>query len=270
MIPGNKGCPQDWFEFLEGVLEKNRQQALQEHLESCSKCRVALERDRQLLGELRQSDVKLDSMDLVPELVRRLSGKARPVRRHQRVFRLAIAGAGVVCLTLVAVLWLSRISEYRSKGGRAEDADRWVGVSTWVIDPNGKSQRVEGRIGTKSKLAFGYTNLGTHPFEYLMIFAVDSRGKIHWFYPAYLKTKENPQSLPISAGVQDKELPEEIEFQPAPGRLRLIGLFTRRPLRVKQLEAWVNKWLAEASFWTSERLPVPSSGQQIIDLEVRR
>jgi beta-glucosidase len=43
-------------------------------------------------------------------------------------------------------------------------------------------------------LLFSYTNVGPAPFEYLMIFGIDARDDVHWFFPA--RESDSPTARP--------------------------------------------------------------------------
>jgi len=72
---------------------------------------------------------------------------------------------------------------------------------------------------------------------YLMVFALDARGSVHWIHPAYLNENQNPSSLPLAAGVTQQVLPEVAEpDDAAAGQLRVYALLSRTPLDVKGVE----------------------------------
>jgi hypothetical protein len=81
-----------------------------------------------------------------------------------------------------------------------------------------------------------YSNPAAEP-AYLMVFALDERGSVHWIHPAYLDESQNPSSLPLIAGLTQQVLPEVAEPEDAaPGALRVYALLTRAALDVKQVE----------------------------------
>jgi hypothetical protein len=73
---------------------------------------------------------------------------------------------------------------------------------------------------------------------YLMVFALDERGSVHWLHPAYLDEATNPLSLRLAAGTTERVLPEVAEPEaPARGALRVYALLSATPLDVKRVEA---------------------------------
>ncbi len=72
----------------------------------------------------------------------------------------------------------------------------------------------------------------------MMVYAVDAAGEVRWFYPAYEAAGTNPSSIAIQAGA-NVLLAEVIRHPFAAGPLTLQALFSRAPLRVSQVEAWL-------------------------------
>ncbi|HMA91398.1 MAG TPA: hypothetical protein VKP30_01880 [Polyangiaceae bacterium] len=86
---------------------------------------------------------------------------------------------------------------------------------------------------------FSYTNLGSSPFEYLVIFSVDAHKNVRWFYPAYEQPGTNPASIAIKHDLADVPLPDLIHQDWAPGPIAIHALFSSRPLHVLEVEAWI-------------------------------
>jgi hypothetical protein len=85
-----------------------------------------------------------------------------------------------------------------------------------------------------------YSNPGVHE-AFLMVFAIDQRGTVHWLHPAYLDERTDPQSLRLAVGVTERVLPEIAEpEEPAPGELRVYALLTLEPLAVHAVEQRLN------------------------------
>ena len=70
-----------------------------------------------------------------------------------------------------------------------------------------------------------------------MVFAVDSRGAVHWYFPAWTDAKENPLAMEIAHGDSLQKLPDAIRHPLVPGKLRVYGLFTDHALTVREVEA---------------------------------
>lgn len=218
---------------------------------------------------------ELRGVDLIPEVRRVID--ARPVARTSRR-PIAIAAVAVVA-TLAAAAAVVLVpggtatdasEQFRAKGAGAgvDAADRWVGVQAYrIVDREGRATpvRLGDRVAAGEGLAFAYTNLGPQPFEYLMIVAVDSRGEVFWFYPAYERDGDDPLGIPIRRGYAGVELPDVVRQRPAAGRLVIYGLFTRAPLRVSDVEAQIRDTVVAGS---DARLPIDGAGQHVIVTEV--
>ncbi|HVY41228.1 MAG TPA: hypothetical protein VHM31_24995 [Polyangia bacterium] len=120
----------------------------------------------------------------------------------------------------------------------ASAPERWAGIGVYRVTEGGPPQRVGERISRDDGLLFTYTNLGTRPFAYLMIFAVDGSGQVRWFYPAYQEAGTNPASIAIQANA-NVPLAEVVRHPFATGPAAFQALFSRRPLRVEEVESWL-------------------------------
>jgi hypothetical protein len=81
-----------------------------------------------------------------------------------------------------------------------------------------------------------YSNAEPVPV-YLMVFAVDGAGAVHWLHPAYLDASSNPKSVELAGNATERVLPEIAEPEnPEPGRLRVFALLSRTPYDVQSVE----------------------------------
>lgn len=92
-------------------------------------------------------------------------------------------------------------------------------------------------LGPGDGILVRYSNPTEHA-AYLMVFALDQRGDVHWIHPAYLNEHDSPSSLHLEPRATLKVLDEVAEPEnPAPGPLRVYALLSEAPLRVKDVEA---------------------------------
>jgi hypothetical protein len=98
----------------------------------------------------------------------------------------------------------------------------------------GRAEPVSESVRTGDGLLLAYSNPSDLP--YLMVLAVDGRGGVHWYYPAYERLGEDPAAVPIRARALGVELGEEIRHPLPPGRLQVIALFLPAPRRVLDVE----------------------------------
>jgi hypothetical protein len=137
---------------------------------------------------------------------------------------------------LAAALWATRASPTRPIGGPELRVVRTAGAQ---IAPLGRE------MAASDGLSFGYANPGTD-YGYLMIYAVDHRGQLHWYYPAHQNPAENPAAIPIERVRASAELREIIRQPLAPGRLELHALFLSDPLSVREVESARDRHAAPA------------------------
>jgi hypothetical protein len=102
-----------------------------------------------------------------------------------------------------------------------------------------ETQRAGSVVHAGESLAFSYVNPPAVGARDVMIFGRDAAGHVFWFWPAWDNAADDPQSLPISASGNPIELTEAVRHALAPGPLTIVGLFTPKPLHVREVEAAV-------------------------------
>ena len=126
-----------------------------------------------------------------------------------------------------------------------------------------ETELVDRSIRANDGILFAYSNPRAD-LNYLMVFAVDAHGGVHWYYPAYERPGKNPPAARIRTGAVGVELGEEIRHPFQPGPLRMFALFLPRPMFVDEIERMVGRaWRKHGgSLRDLETLPV-SEGQQL-------
>jgi hypothetical protein len=270
--------PQEMFKYLEGEVTSSRAEDIESHLAECRDCRQSFEKLRALTRSIGEMDEELAEIDLVPDLHRAIAAEPEPARRW-RLFP-ALAAVSVACLLAVAgtLVWMAtrdtpRPSDaYRVKSAAPAgiQTNRWAGMHVYLLTAEGGTRPLEKKLPGNASLLFGYTNLGENPFSRLMIFAVDQKGSLFWFHPAYLKEGSDPVSIQIRPDQAGIELPEAVQHDFEPGPLVLYALFTRRPLRVSTIEDQISA-LRQAGVWAADRpreLEIQGAAQHILTTRV--
>jgi hypothetical protein len=108
----------------------------------------------------------------------------------------------------------------------------------------GRAEPVAGNLRGHDGLLVAYSN--PSDLGYLMVFAVDGSGGVHWYYPAYARLGDDPAAVPIRARALGVELGEEIHHDLPVGSLRMVALFLPEPRRVLDVERAVAAALARA------------------------
>lgn len=232
--------------YLESELSPSEMHRTQDLLAKDLDARRRLEQLSQIRAALSAPEPELESIDLVAavQAARRQPARVAP----RRPFWLWIGG-GVSAAAAAALLFLSLDTrrsledQFQAKSGGAAlpEARRWTGVQVYQVAAAGEPQQLAAQVSKKDGLLFAYTNLGPDPFEYLMLFAVGGSGEVFWFHPSYERVGMNPSSIKIEKGRAEVPLKEVIEHDFAPGPLSIYALFTRRPMRVLEVEAWLEK-----------------------------
>jgi len=234
--------------YLEGELTQSDSARLAAELREDADAQRRLEQIRRIFSVLRRQEHELEGVDLVLGVRRALleqpSAAWKPPARWLAAG--GIAAAAAVALFAARTL-PSEVSEFRARsaGSSATEATRWAGVKIYRSGKNAEAELLQGSLSSNEGLLFAYTNLGPQPFDYLMLFAVGASGQIHWFYPAYEQLGENPQSIAIERGAANVMLTDVVRHRYARGPLRIYALFSRKPLRVLDVEAWLEQQRGE-------------------------
>ncbi|HYQ28830.1 MAG TPA: hypothetical protein VER04_16475 [Polyangiaceae bacterium] len=230
---------------LEGEVTLSERAAIEAELRDSAQARRTLEQLRNLSELLAAPATDLENIDLasrVREKTRQVSRERPP--RSRRGAALLLGGLAA-CLggALFFVHRPQEISEFREKGSDAPalSGRRWAGMQIQRVAPHGNPGPLGTTIAPEDGLLFSYTNLGPHPFDYLMIFATDASAEVRWYYPAYESAADNPQSIAITRGGANVPLGELVQQDFADGPLSLYALFTARPLSVREVEAWLKQ-----------------------------
>lgn len=287
--------------FLEGEVTPTEAAAIEAHLRDSAAARRQLEQLREIRRALaRLPDERDDAETLAVQEIRcALLTASLPPARGPRASRWSWslrAGASIIAAACAATAALLLVpgspspstrsataladqepGEFRPKSAAATSfpEDRWVRIDVYRVAPDGAARPLGGAgaaMRAGEGLVFRYTNSGREPFGFLMIFAVDSTRRIHWYYPSYETAGTDPSSLPIRAESGSIALPDVIQHELSPGPLVLYGLFSRTPLRVLDVERRVNEFMAGPS-WDPDRparIPVAGSGQHVMRATVGR
>ncbi len=253
----------DLVRYLQGEMTRSESEETEKRVADSRRAQQRLDQLRGMTDALGRPPEWVAAEDLTAAVAERTRavepGPARTSPRRRAMWISAGVGALAVAAAIALVVAPSRSGqrspeEPRAKGGSAADPDRWVGIALATADgePIGDTMPRGG-------LMVSYSNLGPEPYSHLMVFALD-HGEIRWFYPAWQDQAANPAAIPIEPGVADRVLPDLVEHRFLPGGVVVYGLFLRRALTVREVEAA----LAGRAFSGKSRLPFPDSGQHWI------
>jgi len=254
-----------------GLLSEARARALTVHFRECVAC-AALDHDvATTTARLRHEPDELADEECVAEVMALIRmGKAEPpaviVRPFWRSWQawLLVPATAAATAAIMLVFWPRAVVDdsagFTARGTSAPSLDRFVSLGIFRKAAGGFIP-VGDTIRADDTLAFTYQNRASVGTRYLMVLAVDDGGHIFWYYPPRAEPDHEAPSLPIAGNGEPTELPEEITQELVPGPLRFFGLFSTKPLSVRDVEAAVALDLARAGGVTHlERLTISEAG----------
>jgi hypothetical protein len=236
-------CPAEDAVLLDqlGELKVHDSRALAEHEATCPACRQRRAQVAALIADLGAVAAATpdDSAAFRARVLARLTPGAAVVPLRRRLADrwrspLLAAAAAALLVAPAAVLLGGRMFEtVTARGGAAPAAPaaelRLVRARR-MVDPGGQT------LGPGDALAVRAVNGGARPV-YLMAFARDAAGEVHWFYPDYRDPGTDPPALAIDAHSPWRVLPDLVlPERPAAGPLRLVTALFSAPPTVKQIE----------------------------------
>lgn len=205
----------------------------EEHVRHCDVCQRELERLRAVAHSLRGVVDRLGSgSTFVGEVATRID--AAPTHRQPLGFLAALGAIGVI--VLIAPRFFQQPPDFVARGGTPTDGASAYGVDFFTQEPGEASRPLRPGVNVSSTAGFAFVARTHRPVE-LMIFALDSLGQVHWFYPVFHDAGSDPRSLTLThtQALPDAVAPEDA----ARGRFELVAIFSEVPLRVSQVEALV-------------------------------
>jgi hypothetical protein len=225
--------------LVEGSLAAHESAELRRHAGSCLRCARELQRLTALAQGLGEDVAGGSAARVAERVMERLDGqpgRAAP-RRSRAWWALPVAAAAAAVL----LVWAGtpRPDDYASRGGSGGDAlRRWTGVQIYrLADP--PMRLAEGaHVTGETAYVVSYRNAQVGRPAFLLLFALDAQGAVHWLFPAYQKVGEEPSSVVLTPSVERRVLGEAVVLEnAAPGPMRFFGIVTRRPLRVSEIES---------------------------------
>jgi hypothetical protein len=82
-----------------------------------------------------------------------------------------------------------------------------------------------------------FTNLSDQSPAYLLLFAVDSGGQVHWLYPAHTDAAKDPEAVRLAYALEPTPLPESVALEsPSRGPMRILSIVSRQALKVSAVD----------------------------------
>jgi len=250
--------------YLEDEITPSEQARIEAHLRDSTEARRELLQLQDIRDALSGAIPELESIDLAPAVRRAARAPYAPPAPRRWASPMALAGLAACAAIVLWVALPERAPEFRARSVSLQPRrEQWAGIQVYRVGPHNDPQRLGDHLAQSDGLLFSYTNLGAHPFAYLMIFSIDARGAVRWYHPAYEREGTDPSSIPIERGAAQAPLAEVIHQDLAPGPLRIGALFSARPLHVLEVEAFVQERHGDLS-----DLPWPDAALETIPVEV--
>ena len=235
----NITCPshQEWLCLIDGEATENRAAELRAHAGGCSRCAHELEMQRQLMRDL-AAPVPV-SPDAVQSVMRKLENVERPSRRFGWP-GWAFAGGALAAAALATFLIVpftgSDRGSFRARGHRVPWTQK-VGVEVWAIESSPRKLEPGATLSPTTAMVASYHNIDAVA-AYLLVFAIDARGELHWAYPGFQDAKTDPAAVRLDPLQMKKVLPDSVVLDElAAGPMELVTFISREQLHVTRIES---------------------------------
>jgi hypothetical protein len=233
--------------WLDGDVTQNEALELEQHVASCGPCQTQRRRLQNAIGLLRSA---LPTESLPTSMAAHTARKIR-MRAHKKspapwvFFVGAIASAAVLSVFVLPTPPQTAVlepgaSEFTPRGAAHPPSEfqRRLGVDIFEHRHLQEGVRLQdgGRLDAGAGLSFVLYNRSGRDWHY-MLFGIDAKAQVHWFYPTYTTVGSNPLSPRLASKPEVVALPEGVTAEdPATGSLKLVALFTPSPLHVQDVE----------------------------------
>lgn len=214
--------------------------AVDAHVARCALCRSQVAALSAVVSELRRPAlVDFDAAQHARAVLERLDHAAAASGKPRRLWiwstAALICAAGVL---LASRAGLTPVGTWQARGGaHTASVGRDVGVQLYEAAPSLRALLPNAAIRPASPLTAGYRNLGTRP-AYLLLFAVDLAGAVHWIAPAYTQPGTDPSAVLIAPDPDEQLLPHTVQLEDLrPGALHVLTVISRSPAHVSDIEA---------------------------------
>ncbi len=242
-------CPKndEWLAFVGETLDGDRKADMRAHLGSCATCQQSLEEWQLLAKGIAAPLPGLDSDRVGEQLLAKL--RAQPdARAPISWWRASLALGSLLAATAIVLLLIlgergpspEKAQSFQARGGSSRtELARKVGAHFLVVRKGALVALSQDAIVSASEgLTLSYVN-AIHPKKvYLLAFVLDSQREIHWLFPAYLRSSDNPLALELVASKDEIVLPDAVvPDAPAKGASTLVWMASFEQPTVASIES---------------------------------
>jgi len=243
-------CPEalELAALLDGELSENRAQQLRGHLPECRRCRERYQRLDGAAAALPHALGEPKDDAFVGQVMQRIAQSERNARPRRTGMlwgaglTLAASAVAVIAVTLGGTPSPPQ-GEYLARGGAAPPSsvdDRTPAVRVFEGRRSEEALKTAATIDANKGFRFQVSN--PERDRQLMLFGVDAKGEVHWFYPGWVDPDAPPSSVPLAAQASPLELPEGVTPEDVPaGGFEVVALFLDSTTDVVTVEALLGR-----------------------------
>jgi anti-sigma factor RsiW len=236
---------EELFALVDGAVAGKDAELLRRHIEVCERCgksHRALERAMACLAEEEQLDVSVHADAVLAALDRSVvAERPRPWRRRVPFAIGAVAAAAA----LFVGIGIGRNPEegFTARGAPpsaigSASLRRSIAVTVETLDGDvPRALEAGSRVTRDTRFVVSHRNT-SRGTAHALVFAIDAKGAVHWLYPAYESAGSDPSSVLLgpTAG-REVVMGSAVSFDDmSVGRLAIVTVLSREPLRVSQIE----------------------------------
>ncbi|HEY0481258.1 MAG TPA: hypothetical protein VGD37_27270 [Kofleriaceae bacterium] len=250
--------PEELAVWLDREAGQRRAAEIQSHVTACSVCTAQIAALERLIAELRVPPANPASQRAIRSVMARLDPPARRAPGRIRWAGLGAVAAGAVAVAIAALVWrapaASGVDEFQARGpGAVRALAREVGTTLYALRPGDDASpavplAADAVVRGGTAFVLGTRNLDRERPLWLLSFAIDAAGDIHWLYPGYVSSSDDPAAVPLAQTDDERMMPDSVVLdRPAVGELRVIVVISPTPLRVSAIEQLRSPELAVAA-----------------------
>jgi len=233
-------CPttEELVLLLDGELTENRAAAVREHLVECSGCARELATLRGLVADVAAPIApRPDALD---RILARIDDAPAPPRRGQPRWALglvAVVAAAAIAVLVPSVVSWRRSAEFAARGGGPGSLARDVGVAVYRAGERLEPLHAGAEVSPSTAYAVATRNLGPDGSAYVLVFAEDAAGQVHWIAPAWTDPAADPAPAPLPHADRETAPSSATVLEgPAPGAMRIFTVVAPRAIHVSAVE----------------------------------
>lgn len=267
----DKRCPtqDELLAFADADLSPEQLARIEKHLELCSACAQQVIAIHELMQDV-GAPVAAPRLDLTEHVAGVMHRLDAPLASSARS-RWALWGGLAAAAALIVGLGLRERApespeQWAARGGLEQASlSRDVGLQLYVQDQSLRALQPGGRVRRGLPLTAGLRNLGSERV-YLLLFAVDAAGSVHWIAPEFTMPGSDPEATGVAPSQAQQLLPSAVAFDDlATGPLRVVAVIDRKPARVSEIEALPASELGSEALM--KRFPRAETRQFLLEVE---